>query len=246
MVKSIKLPVVIAHRGASGEAPENTLAAFGLAQAQGAEWIETDVRLSPDGELYLFHDDELNRTSNGSGNVYQTPFTSLMHLDAGAWFSPEFSGQKIPTLREALAYCRDLNLGMNLEIKPGEGQESALLKALLLALEDYPDCPILLSSFSLPFLINAREMHCPYPLAWNLEKWRPDVLETAKNLDLYSVHFSEENASRERIQSLKQAGKRVYVFTVNTLPEAQSLIERGVDGVFSDYPKRLIAGLCHS
>jgi len=100
---AIEMPKIIAHRGASGDAPENTLAAIKMAADHGATWIEIDVNISRDAVPVLFHDDGLSRCSNGKGLVIEHTLTSLQSLDAGAWFSDKFTGERIATLDECLA-----------------------------------------------------------------------------------------------------------------------------------------------
>src|SRR3954447_15867557 len=102
--KSVLTPAVCGHRGASGHAPENTLVAFRRAKELGATWIEFDVQLSADGIPIILHDDTLERTTNLGQQLRPTELTlaQLKDLDAGSWFSPEFAGEKIPTLEEVL------------------------------------------------------------------------------------------------------------------------------------------------
>src|SRR3990172_9877913 len=95
-------PVVIAHRGASGSCPENTLAAFRRAAALGADMIELDVQLTRDGEVVVIHDWTLDRTTSGTGPVRACSLAELRRLDAGAWFDAAFAGERVPTLGEVL------------------------------------------------------------------------------------------------------------------------------------------------
>src|SRR5258708_11793081 len=105
------LPRIIAHRGASAIAPENTLAAFRAAAVSGATWVEFDVSLTKDGRPVVFHDDLLDRTTDGTGLLAETPFEILTHLDAGSWFAPDFSGEMVPTLEEDLVTHAGLAMG---------------------------------------------------------------------------------------------------------------------------------------
>ena len=106
----------IAHRGASGRAPENTHVAFAAALALGAEAIELDVQLSADGELVVIHDETLERTTDGTGPVGDRTAAELAALDAGSWFAPEFRGERIPLLADVIAQLRD-HVTLNVEIK---------------------------------------------------------------------------------------------------------------------------------
>jgi glycerophosphoryl diester phosphodiesterase len=98
--------LVIAHRGASGHAPENTLPAFKKAVAMGAAFIETDLQLSRDARFVAIHDSTLNRTTNGQGAVHDMTLANLRRLDAGSWFGSEFAGERIPTLEELLEFSK--------------------------------------------------------------------------------------------------------------------------------------------
>src|SRR6185437_12837650 len=112
------LPSVIGHRGAASSAPENTLGGMRRAHALGIRWVEFDVRLSGDGHCILLHDDAVDRTTDGTGEAAALDFAALRRLDAGSWFSPDFAGERIPTLEETVALLGVLGLGANVEIKP--------------------------------------------------------------------------------------------------------------------------------
>lgn len=113
---------VIAHRGASAYAPENTLAAFALAEEMGADWVELDCRLSRDGEVVVMHDEELDRTTNGSGYVRETSLHEMKQLDAGEWFEPKFRGERVPSLEQALLQSK-WKMGVYIEIKNSADDE---------------------------------------------------------------------------------------------------------------------------
>jgi len=119
----LKPPRLTGHRGAKVVAPENTLASFREAAEYGADCIEFDVWFCADGVPVIFHDNTLERTSDGVGRVADLDLAALKKLDAGGWFAPEFSGETIPTLPETIVLCRDLGLGINIEIKPNPGEE---------------------------------------------------------------------------------------------------------------------------
>src|SRR5258705_2988051 len=124
--------LVIAHRGASGNAPENTLAAFRKAVALGATFIETDLQLSRDARFVAIHDATVNRTTNGQGAVHDLTLADLRKLDAGSWFGSEFAGERIPTLEEILEFAKKHDVVFYLEMKPSGswGGEHALISAL--------------------------------------------------------------------------------------------------------------------
>ena len=124
--------LAIAHRGASGYAPENTFAAFRRAIAMGAGFIETDLQLSRDARFVAIHDATVNRTTNGQGTVHDMTLAELRRLDAGSWFGSEYAGERIPTLDEILEFAKKHDVVFYLEIKPtgSWGGEHALISAL--------------------------------------------------------------------------------------------------------------------
>jgi len=122
---------VIAHRGASADAPENTLAAFERAIDLGAHWFELDCSLTADGEVVAIHDDTVDRTTSGSGQVDEMDLAELKQLDAGSWFDPSFAAERIPTLGESLE-CAGDRIGVYIEIK--DSDDDGALTADLLAL----------------------------------------------------------------------------------------------------------------
>src|SRR5258705_3100712 len=124
--------LAIAHRGASGYAPENTFAAFRRAVAMGAGFIETDLQLSRDARLVAIHDATVNRTTNGQGAVHDLTLAELRRLDAGSWFGSEFAGERIPTIEEILEFAKKHDVVFYLELKPSGswGGEHALISAL--------------------------------------------------------------------------------------------------------------------
>ena len=126
-----RLPRVIAHRGLSARAPENTLAAFRAAAGAGVPWVECDVQLTADGHAVLLHDETLDRTTDGTGRLADTPLAGLRGLDAGGWFDAAFAGESIPALSEALDLLAALGLGVNLEIKSGPGRGPEAARAVL-------------------------------------------------------------------------------------------------------------------
>jgi glycerophosphoryl diester phosphodiesterase len=121
---------VVAHRGASAYAPENTLAAFQKAAEMGADWFELDCHLSKDGEVVIIHDDTLHRTTDGTGGVRELTWESLQRLDAGSWFDPSFAGERLPSLDQSLELAQRAGIGVYIEIKSID-DDAGLLEQLL-------------------------------------------------------------------------------------------------------------------
>src|SRR5215472_9877353 len=128
----MRKPWVIAHRGASGHAPENTLAAFQRAVELGAQFIETDLQLTRDARLVAIHDDVVQRTTNGKGRVQELTLSEISQLDAGKWFDRDFSGERVPTVDEVLEFGRMRDVVFYLEVKcdTAWGMDHALVAAI--------------------------------------------------------------------------------------------------------------------
>ncbi|MBI2234934.1 MAG: glycerophosphoryl diester phosphodiesterase [Micavibrio aeruginosavorus] len=237
----LKLPKVIGHRGACAYAPENTIESILTAADIGAEWVELDVMLTQDGVPIIFHDDTLDRTTNGSGNVAETPYATIRELEAGSWYADSFAGIKIPTLEEALEILIDKNLGLNLEIKPTPGRERETAESALDILSKYWDDHehLLISSFQLSCLETAQDM-APDWYRGVLFDDDEDMPENLRDLFEYvdgaTVNIGKKIVTRELVEDIIDFEKPVLVYTVNDAQLARQLQGWGVDAVFSDCP----------
>lgn len=236
---TLKLPKIIGHRGAAAYAPENTLEGIHTAADMGVEWVELDVKLTKDQVPVIFHDDTLERTSNGSGPLAALTYEDLKNLECGSWFSGSFAGIKIPTLEEALEVIIDRNLGLNLEIKPCPGRERDTAEATLDVLSQIWDehDRLLISSFSLVSLETALIMAQDWPRALLIgEDWPDNLAEIKDFLDLSCINVSARTAQREQVEEIIDMALPVLAYTVNDPEEARRLLRWGIDGVFSDAP----------
>lgn len=231
------LPGVIAHRGASRVAPENTLASMRQAKYHAASCIEFDVMLTRDDEVIVFHDEVLQRTSNGRGKVADTDYATIKTLDAGSWFHPDFTNEVIPTLAAYLAEAAVCNLAINIELKSVAGKESILAAKLLRLLDQHWSSSLpkpLLSSFSYHNLLAAKQLSDRYPLGLNVRRVTSDVIRQASDLNCYSIHVKRSYVNKEVVEKNSQMGFKTLVYTVNSLDEATALFDIGVVAVFSD------------
>jgi len=239
-----RFPVlVVAHRGFSGAAPENTLAAFRKAIDAGSDMIELDIQLSKDGKIVVIHDETLERATNGQGKVVDHTLQELKKLDAGSRFGAEFSGERIPTLREVLDLVKGRVL-VNIEIKnPAHGRYpiteladkglQAVKKARMLD-------RVIFSSFNPVSLEHIQQKE---PQAWVAllfhRAWNslPELTggKAYEVLNLRNIHLS-----REKISRVHKEGMKVNVYTVNTEEELEQFVKWGVDGIITNYPDRLI------
>lgn len=235
------MPKVIAHRGASGHAPENTGAALKTATKMCASWAEVDVTVSSDGVAVIFHDSDLDRCSNGQGLVIKKTLNELKTLDAGSWYGPEFSGEKILTLMELLALANQLDLNLNIEIKPTIGRETETVWAMKQALNAVPfENTLLLSSFNRRALLAAQEFLPEYARALNVEAIPRDWASRMEDVGATGLHFAADFFDRKAVEEIAETGTPLACYTVNELETAQRLWDAGITAVFTDFPDRLL------
>jgi glycerophosphoryl diester phosphodiesterase len=239
---------VIGHRGAAGLAPENTLEGLEAAAAIGVRWVEVDVRHSADGVPVIFHDDDLGRCTGGSGAPEEHPWAHLCSLDAGRWFDPRFAGARIPTLDALLGRCRELGLGVNLELKLGpHSRRDRLLDGAAACLARFgASAPeLLVSSFDAAALAGWRRLRPQDPVG--LICTRPDAagLEMATTLGASTLHPDWRHVTADTIAAAHAAGLSVYAWTCNDPAGVIPLRRAGLDGVFTDRPDRFLSsGFC--
>lgn len=235
----MKKPLIIAHRGAKGEAPENTIAAFELALQQGCDAFELDIHLSKDGEIMVIHDDTVHRTTNGNGVVKEMTRAELQQLDAGSWFDSAYEGESIPTLREVFELA-PRHLMMNIEIKGGisEGVEEKL--AALLEEYDLYD-HVVVSSFHFDSLRTLEKLNSKVKtgLLYAQNFAHPELLPTTTGVNAFSLHPYYLHLEETDFRSVQKEGLQMYAWTVNEENVMIKLIEKGIDGIITDYPGRL-------
>jgi glycerophosphoryl diester phosphodiesterase len=236
----MKTIINIAHRGASGHAPENTLASFQKAIEMGAHMIELDVHLSLDKELVVIHDRSLRRTTGHRGSVGSVPLKKLKTLDAGSWFNARYRREKIPTLQEVFELIDD-RVRLNIEIKKGLRAYPGLERRLLDCLDRHPQNePPLLSCFDESVLQRLRKLDGDIPIGYLFDKGRPDqIIPRALKLGAASVHGPARSVSEEIIAKAHAEGLKAYVYTVNEQEQMRYWVGLGVDGIFTNYPDRL-------
>lgn len=234
------MPALIAHRGASAFAPENTAAAIILAAELGATWCEVDVTISADGVAVIHHDAYLERCSDGQGLVIQHTLAELKKLDAGSWFDAKYQQQQVLTLTDLLTIANELQLSLNLEIKPIFGREAETVKAMVAALEQTPfKHSLLLSSFNVHALLEAKAQLPHLTRALNSEAIPVNWQQRLAEVDALGLHFQLEFFNKDQVRSIRAAGFHCAIFTVNDADTAQQLLASGVNAVFSDYPNLL-------
>ncbi len=235
-------PPVIGHRGAAGYAPENTVASIRAAAAMGVRWVEFDAKLTGDGQIVLFHDENLARTTDGAGRVADTPLAALRTLDAGDWFGKRFRGERIPTLSEALIVLAALELGANVEIKPDAGREAETGDAVGRTLaREWPGNlpPPILSSFATDALSAAGARLPDAPRALLVVDVPGDWRQHLSGLGCTALHGAADRMTADLAAEIRAADYGLRCYTVNDGKGARRLFDWGVEAVFSDYPDRI-------
>ena len=231
----------IAHRGASGYAPENTLAAFQKAVELGCQMIELDVRLSRDQVPVVLHDHTLARTAGDPRRVDQLTAAQLQQFDAGRWFAPEFSGERIPTLAEALKTIPG-HIVVNVEIKPGgPGQVQLIAEKVWAVIEGVKAQErVICSSFAHKTLWALRRLAFKLPLAYLAEgRIQQEQFTEAKALQVRALILQAQWTKPALVRQAHAYHLRVFPYTVNRPLQMRQLLRCGVDGMLTNYPDRL-------
>lgn len=229
---------IFAHRGASAEAPENTLAAFELALRQGVRWLELDVQRLED-ELVVLHDDTLDRTTDGHGPLAAVTLAQLRALDAG-------QGQRVPLLQELLE-CLAGRAALNVELKgAGTGGPAARLLAQRVAEGRWAADEIVLSAFSAAELEAARAAAAGLPRALLSESADAGAVAAAVTLGAVALHVPVRAVDAAAVARAHGAGLALNVFTVNDADTCARLRALGIDGLFTDHPGQALRHWRHA
>lgn len=222
MNKKIK---IVGHRGVAALRPENTMVSFEYAIELGLDGLETDIHMSADGELVLIHDDTLERTTDGSGNVWDYTLEQLKTFDAGSWFSPEYSNQKIPTFREFLELVKGKNLFLNIEIK--DAREIVMEKVMAL-LNEYK---IQKENFVIA------SIH-PYATSYAIEKYNLNtqgfplnyykIEERPESYDgFFSIGINMRHLTKEFCDTLKEQNIEPWCWCPDTKEQVEQAVACG-------------------
>jgi len=233
------------------------LAGLRRAKALGCAWVEFDVRLTGDGALVLCHDSRLERTTTGHGRVAAQPLAAIRQCDAGSWFHPDFVGEVVPTLDEALTLAGELDLAVNIEIKADPGRAPATAAAVATALRRPSGRlpTVLVSSFLTPALAALHEIAPEVPRGLLLRVIPRGWRRLAARLGCATINTDHRRLNPRLVREIRGDGYPLLAYTVNDPRRARALFDWGVTSVFSDVPdiilpvsvedpvRRLAAGL---
>jgi glycerophosphoryl diester phosphodiesterase len=230
------MPVVSGHRGASGLAPENTMAAVRKAMQLGATMTEIDVHLTKDGHVVLMHDDSLHRTTNGRGLVAEKTVDEIKKMDAGSWFDKAYAGEPVPTLDEVMDLVRG-KMKLNIEIKISGLEPDIAERTIAVIHENEFSDQCVITSFDRATIEKVKVLAPDIRTGWIFSKIPgPEIF--GGTWEVLSVNY--KSVTPEFMEKARAANKQVYVWTVNKPAIMKRMIQLGVDAILTDYPDRLI------
>lgn len=230
-----RAPLVLAHRGASAYAPENTLAAFDLALVMGARALETDVRATSDGHLVLLHDEGVDRTTDGAGRVAELSLAQVEALDAGQWRGLQWRGERVPTLAALLARYGHRAL-LRLEVK-APAIEPAVLAAVQAA-----GCAanVEFTSFAWDTVVALARLHPGCRLGWLVQEVDEATVSGAIAIGLNFVSARADALTEAALQRGRAAGLEVGAWGVRDDGLLEHVVGLGVDSFTSNWPDRAL------
>ncbi len=235
---------IIAHRGFSSRAPENTMAAFKTALEFGVDGLELDVHLSRDGEVVVCHDERVDRTTNGHGFIKDLTWPELQKLDAGSWFDLKFSKERIPKLQEVLELVEGINILLNIELKTDIFRYPGIEKKVIRMVKDYglmKQC--IISSFYHYSLINIATIAPEMKTGVLYEAGLYKPWDYALSFGAAALHSPCYSLTPETVVQAKLKGLTVNTWTVDELPEIEKAWKAQVDGIITNRPERVKAFL---
>jgi len=234
------MKTLIAHRGMSALAPENTLSAFSLCKEHGIGWFECDVDILIDGTVIISHDDTLDRCTDKTGSINELETSDLKNIDAGSWFADEYVGEKIPTLKQLIKLINEEEINVNIEIKSCVSSAKHSMLLIENVIEDLkalnPERELIVSSFNHLVLSEFKRRRPQTHIACLFEShnlyddWR-SIMEWC---GASFIHLEDKHLTRNFISKIKEAGFKINVWTVNDLARGNELFNWGVDGIFTD------------
>lgn len=237
--RTSKKVIATAHRGASGFAPENTIAAIVKAMEIGADYAELDVQEIADGSLILFHDKTLERTTNATGNIWEMTLADVQGVDAGSWYDKEYAGEPIPTL-EAVIDTVHGKMNLNIELKMN-GHEKMLVEQVVKLVQEknfISEC--IITSFDREAVRKVKLIDPNIKTGFIFSRMPEEDILNAE-FDLLSV--KKTLVDEEFVKKVHKHNKEVHVWTVNNAEEMKKLISYGVDGIISDHPDILLESI---
>ena len=225
--------LVVAHRGASGHAPENTLSSMAKAIEMKADFSELDVQETKDGKIILLHDKTLERTGKQDLNIWELNYDDLKDIEVGEWFAEEFKGEPIPTLEEVIKLVRG-KMKLNIELKTNKHEKMLAERTLQVVIDNNFLDQVVFTSFKFDEIRKIREINKEAKVGYIFSKMPKDIDVFAEDVHMLSV--GKRLVDEEFMSKAKAAGKEVAVWTVNEEEDMKKMIALGVDAIITNYP----------
>ena len=227
-----------AHRGFSGSYPENTMLAFRKAVEAGADGIELDVQLSRDGVPVVIHDEQVDRTTDGTGWVKDLTLAELRKLDASYLYAGQYGLNPVPTLREYCEFIRDLPVITNIEMKTGVFEYPGMDEKVWDMIQEYHlEEKVIISSFNHYTILRMRELAPALKYGFLSETWIIDAGKYCHEHGVACYHPMFRSLTEEVVRELKQYGLEINTYTVNTEEDVRDLAAKGIDAVIGNFPE---------
>ena len=227
---------IVAHRGASGYAPENTLSSMAKAIEMKSDMSELDVQETVDGEIILLHDKSLKRTAGLDKNIWEMNYADLNGLDVGSWFSADYKNEPIPTLKEVIKLVNG-KMKLNIELKANKHEKKLAERCLKIVEENNFLDQVVFTSFKFDEIRKIRELNKDAKVGYIFGRLPKEVDVFAEDIHLLSVNY--KTVDEKFIKRAKASGKEVAVWTVNKMEDMERMINLGVDEIITNYPDRL-------
>lgn len=238
---------IFAHRGIPTLAPENTMASFNEVINYGIDWLETDLSITKDEQVFIIHDDKLNRTTNRTGSIETLDSSDVKNADAGYWFAEKYRGEKIPTLGQLIDFLNIHKLNANIELKGVVGDDAnyladSLVKQFAEALGRLDDnVDLIISSFN-PIMLEKMYKLKPnlkYAVLFDEAGLKEDWNLTMQACHAKIIHPDSNGLTKEKIKKMQDYGYQINVWTVDSISRARELFSYGVDGIFTNIADRM-------
>ncbi|GGI43037.1 glycerophosphoryl diester phosphodiesterase [Mammaliicoccus stepanovicii] len=240
---------IYGHRGMPSKAPENTLASFkAAAEVEGIKWLELDVAITKDEQLVIIHDDDLERTTDMSGEITTFNYDEIKSASTGAWYSEKFKEEKLPTFDEVIELANAFDMNINVELKGVSGPNGlalshSMVKQVSEKLQNLnKDQQVVISSFNVILVKLASEIMPQYRrgLIFHASSFRRDWQSLLDYCEAEILNIEDAQLTEEKVKLIKEAGYELNVWTVNKSTRANQLANWGVDGIFTNNADKMV------
>ncbi|MFC0211961.1 glycerophosphodiester phosphodiesterase [Paenibacillus chartarius] len=230
--------LVMAHRGSSGSAPENTKASVLKAIEDGAGYAEIDVQETRDGVVVLLHDDNLRRTANINKSIWEIDSSEALKADVGAWYKPNFAGETLPALEEIMKLAKG-RIKLNIELKQNGHQKQLAEKVVHLIEANQFANECVVTSMDLGLVNTAKSLNSKLQAGWIIDA-KQQINDSIYDMKFEILSVKSTLIDQDMMNKAKQKGKRVMAWTVNDDATAERMLALGIDGIITNYPDRVL------